>query len=176
MLFYRGLLTSFIVLICTVGAAEPSALDHELLTHCAGQKEEFEVVQAKLAEGASPNSKSAIGETALHLACIYGHHRTISVLLAAGADPNARAHGENSLDMTPLSWCAYAGYTEAVETLLAGANGHKGADPNMVVLKEDGTRLTPLDIARSIGPRGEKSVKILINFKVWLDVHLSRSL
>jgi ankyrin repeat protein len=53
--------------------------------------------------GASPNAKSADGETALHLACIWGQPEAIRLLLAAGAKPNMRATAEKSLEMTPLT-------------------------------------------------------------------------
>ena len=60
------------------------------------------------------------GESLLHLACIYGDHHKIEALLKAGADPNYRASKlQASLDMTPLTWCCYGGYSSAVKQFLA---------------------------------------------------------
>jgi len=162
-----------------VGLATPtssalSTLDRQLLELCGENKKNVHAVKKKLDEGAQATASSSMGETALHLACIYGDADVIEVLLANGAKPNLRATAEKSLQMTPLTWCAYAGYTEAVKALLAG-----GADANQVVLKEDGSRLTALDIARLIGPRGTATATELANaggqtWKELLEPHLSK--
>ena len=144
-----------------------TGLDRQLLELCGDREPKTDAVKAKLLEGAKATAASDMGESALHLSCIYGHAKVIDVLLSNGAKPNVRATAEKSLQMTPLTWCAYAGYTEAVESLLRG-----GADPNMVVLKEDGSRLTALDIARLIGDRGKTTAQKLVDAgaKTWKEL------
>ena len=85
----------------------------------------------------------------------------------AGANPNVRATAPKSLDMTPLTWCAYAGYHQAIDLMLKS-----GANPNLVVRREDGGRLTALDIARKIGERGKVSVQLLeaADAKTWEEI------
>jgi hypothetical protein len=98
------------------------------------------------------------GESLLHLACIWGGARKMRGLLAAGADPNARSSKqETGLDMTPLTWCCYAGYTDAVKEFLRDAR----TDVNLVVRTEDGGYMTALDIAHKIGEMGEPLVALL---------------
>ena len=51
------------------------------------------------------NKLTGGGESALHLACIYGAPNKIASLLKAGADPNYRAKKfPSQLQMTPLTW------------------------------------------------------------------------
>lgn len=79
--------------------------------------------------------------------------------MRAGGDPNFRASKEKaSLDMTPLTWCIYAGYTDAVRLFLSDSR----TDVNIVVRQEDGGYITALDIAYKIGDVGEKIVDLLI--------------
>ena len=40
------------------------------------------------------------------------------MLATAGADLNARAWGEKSLQMTPLTWLVYGNHGDAVQALL----------------------------------------------------------
>ena len=109
--------------------------------------------------GADPRAVSDDGETALHMSCIWGSAKKVRALLNAGADPNARASkNPASLDMTPLTWCSYAGYTEAIAAFLAV----DATAPNLVVREESGGRLTALDIARKIGPRGADAAALLV--------------
>jgi ankyrin repeat protein len=68
-------------------------------------------------EGVNP--KDARGTTPLHYAAAYGSSEAVRLLLAAGADPNAR----NAFDATPLMWAATD--FDKVRQLAA-----KGADVN----------------------------------------------
>ena len=47
-----------------------------------------------------------LGETPLHIACIWGNTEILRSLLALSQleDVNFRAFGPKSLDMTPLTW------------------------------------------------------------------------
>lgn len=100
------------------------------------------------------------GESLLHLACIWGNTQKIKALLAAGADPNARSSKLTSgLDMTPLTWCCYAGYVDAVKEFLKDTR----TDVNLVVRNEEGGHITALDIAYNIGKIGEPLVELLKN-------------
>ncbi|KNC73595.1 hypothetical protein SARC_13846 [Sphaeroforma arctica JP610] len=106
------------------------------------------------------NTQTDIGESLLHLACIWGDPIKVKALLEAGADPNFRANKQrSSLEMTPLTWCAYAGYTDAVEMFVKD----KGTNVNVIVRKEDGGSHTALDIALLIGERGAAEAKLLVD-------------
>lgn len=104
------------------------------------------------------NAITENGESLLHLACIRGIKEKIQLLLAYGADPNFRAtKHSSSLHMTPLTWCTYGGYTDAIGAFLADER----TKVNMVVLREDGRYITALDIAHSIGELGNEAVALL---------------
>ena len=95
------------------------------------------------------------GESLLHLACIWGGARKIRGLLRAGADPNARSSAQkSSLDMTPLTWCCFAGYVDSVQEFLSDPR----TNVNLVVRTEEGGFITALDIAHKIGGKGEPIV------------------
>merc|ERR1712216_902970 len=82
-------------------------LNQKLLAACGDKDAKISLVKSLLVDGAAATAASAEGETALHLACIWGHSEVIEVLLNAGANPNSRAWAKKSLEMTPLTWCAY---------------------------------------------------------------------
>ncbi|MFE1361223.1 ankyrin repeat domain-containing protein [Streptomyces carpaticus] len=95
-----------------------------------------------LRRGADAGRPDAAGTRPLYAASVRGAARTVAVLLAAGADPDAESgHGDEG---TPLCGAACWGHTEAVRVLLAG-----GADP---ALREDGgTGHTPVEWAEAGG-------------------------
>jgi len=122
-----------------------------------------DIVEALLAKGANPQQRDNNGFTALHSAVRdsdYGAEReqraravaTVKVLLAHGADPNARLHQEkptvralNELEFegaTPIALAAEVNNLGAIKVLVEG-----GADPNIPTAK--GT--TPLILASGAG-------------------------
>ncbi|KAI8478082.1 hypothetical protein Bbelb_441810 [Branchiostoma belcheri] len=79
-------------------------------------------VKQLLAGGVNPNAADGRWQrTPLYQAARNGHHETVSALLTAGADMNARDKWQES----PLHWAANNGYHEIVSVLLAA-----GADVN----------------------------------------------
>ena len=60
--------------------------------------------------------RSKGGETPLHYAAQRGHVRAAELLVAAGADVNARDNDRNRL--TPLHWAAIYGHSKVVVLLL----------------------------------------------------------
>ena len=141
------------------GGGAPGSLLEKLFEHAASEAaESVERLQSVLDQGADPKALTQDGETALHLACIWGKAGKIRALLQSGADPNARASKlESQLHMTSLTWCCYGGYTAAVKELLRADD----IDVNLVVLQEDGAYITALDIAEKIGDRGAGAAKLL---------------
>ena len=66
------------------------------------------------------------GWTALHTLARDGHLEAVRLLLANGADPNAREAGDNT---TPLHWAVAHRHVDVVEALLnAGSDPHGGGD------------------------------------------------
>ena len=85
-----------------------------------------------------PDSMAYGDKTALHEAARLGHREIVDLLLAAGADPNARDDGP----AVPLNFAILWQHVDIVERLLAA-----GADPNRI----EGRRTSPLDLAREVG-------------------------
>jgi hypothetical protein len=66
------------------------------------------------------------GWTALHTVAEQGREHIVALLLARGADPDAREAGDNT---TPLHWAAAKGHVEIARLLLAaGADAHGEGD------------------------------------------------
>ncbi|MDA7653501.1 ankyrin repeat domain-containing protein, partial [bacterium] len=124
-------------------------------------------VQAELNKGVDVNAKDDDGSTPLHEAAQRGHKETAELLIANGADVNARTGGwmnvtplhrtetkeiaellianganvnaKDGTGRTPLHWTAETGRKEIAELLI-----EKGADVNA---KDDAFGWTPLHIA-----------------------------
>jgi len=84
-----------------------------------------------LAKGADVISRSKIGFTPLHDAAFHGHKKVVEILIANGADVNARNYPHKS---TPLHLAAATGSVEIVKVLLeagadANAKSRRGATP-----------------------------------------------
>ena len=100
-----------------------------------------EVLQARLVERpASANEFAYDGWTPLHLAVFFGHTEAARLLLAAGAEMNARSR--NSIGNTPLHAAVAGGHVEAALFLI-----DHGADVNA----RDAGEHTPLHIAAEAG-------------------------
>jgi ankyrin repeat protein len=82
-------------------------------------------VQQMLDSGVSPNSSNGVGQTALHIASIWGAIDVARMLVAAGADisPANRINGA-----TPLHMAAQRNRSEIVEFLLQNGASLKTAD------------------------------------------------
>jgi hypothetical protein len=100
----------------------------------AAQKGDIEAVKQHIAAGTDVNPKDS-KETPLHKAAYWGRKEIAELLIAKGADVNAKEQD----GYTPLHWAARNGHKEIAELLIA-----KGADVNA---KADGGR-TPLDMAK----------------------------
>lgn len=99
--------------------AHPNLLNHQqqsgwtLLARCAAC-DQCAAVHFLLQQGADPNAKNVIGETALHQAVERNGVDTVRELLAGGADPNAQnVNGE-----TPLHIASKKGYAVLVKMLM----------------------------------------------------------
>ena len=93
----------------------------------------IEAVKQHLNDGTEVNAKGGTGRTPLHWAAIEGHKEIAELLIAEGADVNAKGD-----DGTPLQFAAIVGSGEIVELLIAN-----GADVNA----KDNDGKTPLDWA-----------------------------
>ncbi len=85
---------------------------------------EKELVAFLIEKGADPNARDNRGETPLYKAAEYGRTGKVEILIAKGADVNARS-GENKKGDSPLHMAAGNGKLETVRLLLS-----KGADVN----------------------------------------------
>jgi ankyrin repeat protein len=77
-------------------------------------RDDFEVLQHIIDEGANVNAKNPDGQTALHVAIHNGDTSMVQFLLEKGADPEATAPNGNK----PLYDAAESGHFEIVELLL----------------------------------------------------------
>ena len=141
------LLLSSLSTTCTHATPATTGEDKDILT-LAAERDNAKKIQSLLDEGQNPNAETSDGESVLHLVCIWGGAKKASILLAAGANPNHRASKlASSLDMTPLSWCSYAGYHDTIAEFLKD----KRTNVNLIVKREDGECMTAMDIALKIG-------------------------
>jgi cytohesin len=109
----------------------------------AAEDGNIEAVKQNLAEGIDvdtrlPSTFGHIGETPLHGAATFGHKEIVELLIAKGADVNAK--GGVIKGTIPLHKAASNGHKEVAEVLIA-----KGADVN--AKSENG--ITPLHYAAS---------------------------
>ena len=127
----RTLLTLVVIsLLAATGFADP--------IHDAARVGDLAGVQAELDKGVDVNAKDEndeAGWTPLHRAAMHGSKEIAELLIAEGANLNAK----NEWGGTPLHYAARRGYKEDVELLIA-----EGADVNAM----DDFGRTPLDWAK----------------------------
>ena len=105
----------------------------------AAEDGNIEAVKQNLAAGIDANTQNAWGVTPLHFAAKKGHKEIAELLIANGADVNAKDGDEDILGGTsPLFDPVGQGYTEIVELLIK-----KGADINLA----NNSGLTVSDLA-----------------------------
>ena len=124
----KHLLLTTIAAVVLVGCGGPPKDIWE-----AASKGNIEAVKRHLATGTDVDVKGGwMVITPLHMAALNGHKEIVELLIAKGADINAKDDSE----WTPLHWAADEGHKEVAEFLIA-----EGADVNAKA--EDGE--TPLD-------------------------------
>jgi ankyrin repeat protein len=109
--------------------------------HRAANNGNIEAVKKHLADGVDVDAKSwelFAGFTPLYLAAGEGHKEIAELLIAAGAEVNAK--DEDGL--TPLHYPVAKGHKDIVELLIG-----KGADVNAKVVSGPNQGSTPLDAA-----------------------------
>ncbi len=127
------LLITTIAAVLVVGCEPPEPPDFSI--HEAVGIGNIEAVKQHLAAGTDVNAETRDGVTPLHPAAANGHKEIAELLIAEGADVNAK---DDKKGWTPLLIAAVAGHKETAELLIA-----KGADVNAKAV----TGETPLDSA-----------------------------
>ena len=95
-------------------------VDGTTALHWAARRDDVATARSLLEAGAGATAANRIGVTPLRLAAINGSAAMLEVLLAAGADANARLTAQGD---TALMLAARTGRIDAIETLLdRGAN------------------------------------------------------
>jgi ankyrin repeat protein len=124
------LLITTIAAVVLVGCGPPPP---DISIHDAAGEGNIEAVKQHIAAGTDVDAKTR-GETPLLWAARFGQSQVAELLIAEGADVNAK----NVVGQTPLHWAAMAGHKEIIELLIAA-----GADVNAKTKRGD----TPLDLA-----------------------------
>jgi len=100
----KHILLTTIAAVVLVGCG-PSTPD--ITIHDAAYKENIEDVKQHLAAGTDVNAKGKVGWTPLHIAAVEGYKELAELLIAKGADVNAK-NGANVNTVvtgeTPLDW------------------------------------------------------------------------
>lgn len=109
--------------------------------HRAAYGGDLALAELLLARGASPDARTKIGQTPLHVAVLVDRPPLVERLLAAGADPNAATER----GQTPLHWATIRARPWQIRRLLAA-----GADPGAADAEgrtpEDWAALKGLDL------------------------------
>ena len=126
----KHLLLTTIAAVLLVGCG-PSAPDISI--HDAAGEGNIEAVKQHIAAGTDVDAKTS-GETPLHWAARFGQSQVAELLIAEGADVNAK----NVVGQTPLHLAAGASHKEIIELLIA-----EGAEVNAKTKRGE----TPLDLA-----------------------------
>ncbi|MFN7038411.1 MAG: ankyrin repeat domain-containing protein [Alphaproteobacteria bacterium] len=91
--------------------------DKEKNFFSALQKGDNEAVYNFLKEGMDVNIFNALGETPLHIACLYGHVEIVKILLQFNANPKAASMGNGH--QQPIHYAAENGNSEILQLLLS---------------------------------------------------------
>ncbi len=114
-------------------------LDQWSALHFAANEAKLDILQFLLTQpDIDLDATSAISRTPLHLASIRGHMSIVRVLVAKGANKNAKDFDEN----TPLHYASEFGHFEVIIFLIKEA----GVDPNL----KNKYGYAPSDIAQNI--------------------------
>ena len=70
-----------------------------------------------MAAGSDVNAKDEFGRTPLHDATFYGHKEIVELLIAKGADVNAKTSDEDNTPLTPLDGAIEENHTEIADLL-----------------------------------------------------------
>ena len=90
----KQLLITTIAAVLLVGTAFADPI------HDVAWKGDLAGVQRELNKGADVNARGFLGSTLLHNAARWGHKEVAKLLIAKGADVNAK----DNRDLTPLDW------------------------------------------------------------------------
>jgi len=126
----KHILITTIAAVLVVGCGPPPP---DISIHDAAGEGNIEAVKQHIAAGTDVDAKTR-GETPLLWAARFGQSQVAELLIAEGADVNAK----NVVGQTPLHWAAMAGHKEIIELLIAA-----GAEVNAKTKRGD----TPLDLA-----------------------------
>ena len=126
----KHLLLTTIAGVVLVGCGPPPP---DISIHDAAGEGNIEAVKQHIAAGTDVDAKTR-GETPLLWAARFGQSQVAELLIAEGADVNAK----NVVGQTPLHWAAMAGHKEIIELLIA-----VGAEVNAKTKRGE----TPLDLA-----------------------------
>ena len=139
----KHLLLTTIAAVLLVGCATtqqpepPTAEAPDISIREAAKDGNIGAVKQHIAAGTDVDAKTG-GETPLHMAARFGQSQVAELLIAEGADVNAK----NDEGKTALHEAAVNGHKEIAQLLIA-----KGADVNAKVASGPKQGLTPLDAA-----------------------------
>ena len=100
----------------------------------ASQRDDVRAVENILASGADVNYGNSVGQTALHIACIWGNASAADLLIEAGANVNAK---KDLSEQTPVHMVASRGTNPANRLVLAKQLVAAGANLNAQDLAGD---------------------------------------
>ncbi|KAK6209293.1 hypothetical protein LQW54_006397 [Pestalotiopsis sp. IQ-011] len=131
----------------------------------AAREGDVETLRKAIRDGASLKAKTSLEETALHLACRFGHEGVIKEILSERPIKECmEAH--KTIGFTPLQWTCYQNndHTEKIVKLLLGYCNQSDIDA-----QSRNTKYTALHAACFGG--SEEAIKLLLNAGAEADIH-----